>query len=62
MAGVCISAVGDRHALQSVYYSTMKKTLTPLNDVYMRRVRRAQRHRHQRASSCDDARNERATV
>jgi hypothetical protein len=26
MADVCISAVGDRHALHSVYYSAMKKT------------------------------------
>jgi hypothetical protein len=26
MADVCISAVADRHALHSVYYSAMKKT------------------------------------
>ena len=26
MADVCISTVGDRHALHSVYYSAMKKT------------------------------------
>ena len=30
MADVCISTVADRHALHSVYYSAMKKTLTPL--------------------------------
>ena len=30
MADVCISTVADRHALHSVYYSSMKKTLTPL--------------------------------
>ena len=35
--GCRISTVGDRHALHSVYYRAMKKTLTPLNDVYMRR-------------------------
>src|SRR5471030_3377576 len=34
--GCRISTVGDRHALHSVYYRAMKKTLTPLNDVYMR--------------------------
>jgi hypothetical protein len=41
MADVCISTVADRHALHSVYYSAMKKTLTPLNDVCIRDARRA---------------------
>jgi hypothetical protein len=46
MAGVAFSTVGDRHALHSVYYRAMKKTLTALNDVYMRNARHLDRARY----------------
>jgi hypothetical protein len=36
MADVCISTVVDRSALQSVYTSKMKKTVTPLDEARLR--------------------------
>jgi hypothetical protein len=34
MADVCISTVADRHALQSVYYSKTKKTVTRRDEAH----------------------------
>jgi hypothetical protein len=44
--GCRISTVGDRHALHSIYYKAMKKTLTHLNNVCMRRALRMSRARN----------------
>ena len=52
--GCRISTVGDRHALDSVYYRAMKKTLTPLNDVYMRTPQDMKRARDDMRDRHDD--------
>src|SRR5471030_2098809 len=57
--GCRISTVGDRHALHSVYYRAMKKTLTPLNDVYMRAPQHMKRARDDMHDRHDDVCNAR---
>jgi len=60
MAGVASVRSGIEAHCHSVYYRAMKKTLTPLNDVYMRRAQHTPRARDNMIDQHEDVLNQQA--